>query len=242
MRQQWNERVAVDPLHYVLNRKGLHEWTMEDFLATGDENCRRFLEPLAVRYSLTLADRELLEIGCGVGRETRALAARFKHVIALDVSDAMLDQARQNVTASNVTFVRGSGVDLAVVTDGAVDFAYSVIVFQHIPDVEVQYTYLREVGRVLRPGGWFFIHLYADEDAYPVRLAKWQARAEAGELRGWSEAARRELEQERYLTSMQTAVAYDRTLAVLQEAGLTLRYDVGAHTDAWWIGGSRDGD
>jgi len=114
-----------------------------------------------------------------------------------------------------------------------------VIVFQHIPDPEIQYEYMREIGRVLRSGGWFLIHLYADEEAYPDTLRKWQRRAEAGELMGWSEAARRELADHRYLTSMQTPVNGERTMDVLAEAGLTVTFNSGAGTFAWILGGQK---
>jgi hypothetical protein len=36
-----------------------------------------------------------------------------------------------------------------------VDFAFSYIVFQHIPSRDVIYSYVREVWRLLRPGGLF---------------------------------------------------------------------------------------
>ena len=41
-----------------------------------------------------------VEVGCGPGRMTGALAERFDRVVALDVSPAMLEQARANVTAA----------------------------------------------------------------------------------------------------------------------------------------------
>ncbi|MER3453056.1 MAG: hypothetical protein C4344_05260 [Acidimicrobiia bacterium] len=37
---------------------------------------------------------------------------------------------------------------------GAFDVVYSFLVFQHIPDPAVTYAYVRDIGRVLRPGGW----------------------------------------------------------------------------------------
>ncbi|MCC6361855.1 MAG: methyltransferase domain-containing protein [Phycisphaerales bacterium] len=239
MRREWNERAQLDPMHHVLNRKGLGEWAREDFLATGDENARLYLDPFCADQGIQGARRVCLEIGCGAGRETDALAARFGRVIALDVSDDMLAVARANVTAENVTFVRGSGVDLDVVDSASAGFAYSMIVFQHIPDPEIQYTYLREVGRVLRRSGGFLLHLYADEAAYVARRAKWQARADAGELRGWSEAARRELEGNRFETSMQTAVNVGRALAVLEEVGLDVTLSRNPGTAYWLVGGRR---
>ena len=53
-----------------------------------------------------------VELGCGFGRMTDALAERFDRVLALDVSPAMLDQARKAVQASNVEFRLVSGAQL----------------------------------------------------------------------------------------------------------------------------------
>lgn len=239
MRRDWDERARLDPMHYVLNRKELGKWTREEFLATGEDNANRYLDPFCVGQGVLTARRVCLEIGCGAGRETTALAKRFAKVIALDVSDEMLAVARQNVTAENVEFVLGSGVDLGVIRSASVGFVYSMITFQHIPDAEVQYTYLREIGRVLRSGGWFLVHLYADEAQHADRLANWRERAESGELRGWSEAALRELEDNRYLTSMQTAVSVDRTLATLSDAGLEVVLSQNPGTDSWLVGGHK---
>ena len=50
-----------------------------------------------------------VEVGCGPGRMTGALAARFDHVIAVDVSPEMLARAAAEVTASNVDFRQVSG-------------------------------------------------------------------------------------------------------------------------------------
>lgn len=237
MRNEWNERATIDPLHHVLNRKKIGEWNEADFYATGDENAVKFLEPFSAAQGLDFSTMRALEIGCGAGRETDELAARFMHVTALDVSDEMLNVARQHVTAQNVLFARGNGVNLNVVPDDSVNFVYSFIVFQHIPDVEVQYTYMREIARVLRPGGWFLIHLYADETGYAQKLAAWRERAETGDLKNWDESARRELDGNRFETSMQTAVNVDKTLAVLADAGLTVVFDQGRDTAAWLVGG-----
>ena len=52
-------------------------------------------------------------------------------------------------------FYQNNGCDLAVVPPLVFDFAYSSHVFQHIPSREVIDTYVREVHRLLRPGGLF---------------------------------------------------------------------------------------
>jgi SAM-dependent methyltransferase len=94
-----------------------------------------------------------VEYGCGVGRATVALAARFQRVTALDISQPHLDQAARELAA------RGLGnVKLARVTAerlmpaGAFDFWYSRIVLQHNPP-PVILAILNVAFRRLEPGG-----------------------------------------------------------------------------------------
>jgi SAM-dependent methyltransferase len=122
------------------------------FWASGPENLDRTLEPFS--RAIGPADR-VIEIGCGIGRITRAIADRAAHVTGVDVSKEMVDRARIALAdVRNVELVVGNGLDLSGVDDASVDVAYSFIVFQHIPDPEVTCGYIEEIGRVLRPGGW----------------------------------------------------------------------------------------
>jgi ubiquinone/menaquinone biosynthesis C-methylase UbiE len=87
---------------------------------------------------------------------TRALSEVFGQVYAVDVSGEMIARAKEALAdRSNVHLFRNSGADLQVLGDVSIDFAFSYIVFQHIPDREVIYSYAREVNRLLRPGGLF---------------------------------------------------------------------------------------
>jgi ubiquinone/menaquinone biosynthesis C-methylase UbiE len=77
-------------------------------------------------------------------------------VVGVDVSGEMIRQARAlNPGLKNVEFVEGSGVDLRGIEDESFDAALSYIVFQHIPSRQIVYGYIREVLRVLKPGGCF---------------------------------------------------------------------------------------
>jgi ubiquinone/menaquinone biosynthesis C-methylase UbiE len=99
---------------------------------------------------------KVLEIGCGAGRMTRALAEVFGEVYAVDVSGEMIARAKEALAdLSNVRLFQNNGADLRVLGDIQIDFAFSYIVFQHIPGREVIYSYVREVNRLLRPGGLF---------------------------------------------------------------------------------------
>jgi SAM-dependent methyltransferase len=53
-------------------------------------------------------------------------------------------------------------MDLSIVPGGNFDFAFSTIVFQHIPSREVIENYVREVHRLLRPGALFKFQVQGD--------------------------------------------------------------------------------
>ncbi len=157
MRADWDERAKENARYYVAT--GNSEWTEEDFYASGEttinEQIRNDLEnicqgkpPRAMR---------IIEIGCGAGRLTRALAHPFGEVHAVDISAEMVRLARQAVRDEpNAYIYRNNGADLSVLPDSPpFDFAFSYVVFQHIPSRDVVENYVREVHRLLRPGALF---------------------------------------------------------------------------------------
>jgi SAM-dependent methyltransferase len=100
-----------------------------------------------------------VEVGCGPGRMTGALAARFDEVIAVDVSPAMLEHARENVKAPNVEFRLVSGDRLDGVDQSVADALVCYLVLQHLPSRRVVVSYLEEFARVLTPTGEAFVQV-----------------------------------------------------------------------------------
>ncbi len=100
-----------------------------------------------------------VEVGCGPGRMTRLLAARFDRVIAVDVSPEMLERAHRAVPDENVDFRAVDGERLDSVEDALCDALVCYLVLQHLPDRRLVTAYLREFARVLRPGGRAFVQL-----------------------------------------------------------------------------------
>jgi len=111
----------------------------------------------------------VLEIGCGAGRVTRALAKFFGEVHAVDVSGEMVRLAQQAVKEHPKAFVyQNNGKDLSAVPDIPFDFAFSSIVFQHIPSREIIENYVKEVHRLLRPGALFKFQVQGANDMDPT--------------------------------------------------------------------------
>jgi SAM-dependent methyltransferase len=148
----WDARADEDAFYFVDNRLEYRNPDVERFWADGPRLLDRILGELGVRIE---RGDEIVEIGCGIGRMTRALAARGASVRALDVSERMLELAREhNPRLSGVEWILGDGSSLRPIAGAGADACFSHVVFQHIPDPEITLGYVREMGRVLRPGGW----------------------------------------------------------------------------------------
>jgi len=95
----------------------------------------------------------VLDIGCGSGRLLRKVHDYWPeaHLSGVDPAHKMLEVARQ--LTPEARFSMGSGESLPL-EDASVDLALSTISFHHWRD---QAAGVREVARVLRPGGYFLL-------------------------------------------------------------------------------------
>ncbi|MGE3512655.1 MAG: class I SAM-dependent methyltransferase [Vicinamibacterales bacterium] len=93
----------------------------------------------------------VLEIGTGTGSLLSRLRARGYDACGVDVNAQLLDEARRWHGDLPVQQVQGTRLPFA---DGTFDIVMSFDVFEHIPDTD---AHLREVRRVLRPGGRYLI-------------------------------------------------------------------------------------
>lgn len=156
MQAAWNARAQTDAVFYVESH---HATDQEGFFDRGEERAALFLDPVLSRTRSGAGCGHVLEIGCGLGRFSRALARRFCQVTAIDVSDEMVAQAKAaNATFNNIQFHATDGETIPL-GDQSVDFAFSYEVFQHMPSHGVIRANLRELARVLKPEGRAMIHL-----------------------------------------------------------------------------------
>ena len=145
-------------------------WNDAEFYATGAAEVEAALAR-ARELGLTASGACALDFGCGAGRLTRALAARFELVEGVDIAPAMLDLARRdNPVAARCEFLLNTSPDLALFGDDEFDLVYSSVVLQHLSPGLIR-GYLAEFARVLRPGGSLVIQLPTHPRLTPRGLA-----------------------------------------------------------------------
>lgn len=100
-----------------------------------------------------------VEVGSGPGRMTKFLAERFDRVVAVDVSPAMLAQARTQVPDDRVEFRAVDGDRLDTIDDAFGDVVVCYLVLQHLPDRAVIARYFAEFARIMKPTGEAYVQL-----------------------------------------------------------------------------------
>ena len=130
----------------------------------------------AVGFEKTCGLR-VLEIGCGCGSEAERFSRAGAHYTAIDLTNAALGITRKRFQLANLEgrFVQGDAENLPF-ADGSFDLVYSHGVLHHTPDTP---RTIREVHRVLSPGGRAVVMLYyRDSFNYRVNLKmvrRWRA-------------------------------------------------------------------
>ncbi len=163
MQRDWDERARENARYYVAT--GKEDWTDEEFFASGRQTVAEEIQTdmINICQGKEPGSMRVLEIGCGAGRVTRALSELFGEVHAVDVSSEMIQRARHGLAdRANAFLYQNNGKDLSIVPPLEFDFAFSTIVFQHIPSREVIYSYVGEVNRLLRRGGLFKFQVQGD--------------------------------------------------------------------------------
>jgi SAM-dependent methyltransferase len=170
----WGEQ---DPYFGVITqpkfrRKNLTPDTLDEFFRSGQKHvdhvmvkCRQFIDP-------AFRPKRVLDFGCGVGRLLPALAAQAGptgQVLGLDISDAMLAEARSNcdrLGVKNVTLARSD--DELSEAEGDFDLVHSAIVLQHIEPARGRGLFAQLVARI-QPGGIGALHLTYAKAAFADR-------------------------------------------------------------------------
>ena len=127
------------------------QWWIDGFTNGADPEYEEQIIPLALEE---LAGRQvILDVGCGDGQISRALAAQGSHVVGIDPTQRHVDVATER--GGGPSYLLGSASELPV-PDSSQDAVVACLVFEHIDDMD---SAVSEVARVLKTGGQFSFFL-----------------------------------------------------------------------------------
>lgn len=134
------------------NRQAYNAWS-ETYDTV--QNKTRDLEAIALRASIkTFAPLDILEIGCGTGKNTGWLLTKARHLVGADFSAEMIAKAKAKITDEKVEFRQ---FDLRQEWDFAenqFDLIVCSLALEHIENIDFVFE---QAHRVLRENGLFYI-------------------------------------------------------------------------------------
>ncbi len=161
----------------------LPDWYYDEFIQVGTdytdkEEIRRYdrkmqkirnindeIQTMRTLIGLQTEDR-LLEIGCGTGEFSIELSRHCKQVVALDVSEGMLEFAREKAKSrnrNNIQFIKGSFLTFES-DDGPFDALVTQLALHHLPDFW-KLIALKRINSMLKVSGRFYLRdvIYSSE-------------------------------------------------------------------------------
>ncbi len=208
MRDDWDRRSLDNARHFIAD--GRPDWSDDEFYASGEATAAADILTDMTNICQGRDPRQMrvLELGCGAGRVTRALAAIFGEVHGIDISAEMVKRARAALRDCPRAFVHQSdGMTLDVLGDLRFDFAYSCCVFHHIASYDVIRGYVRDVGARLAPGALFKF-----------------------EVQGYTA-----LQTSPGDTWLGVPFSEDQARRMAEDCGFEMRYAVGAGQERFWL-------
>jgi ubiquinone/menaquinone biosynthesis C-methylase UbiE len=118
-----------------------------DCVDRGDRNREFLLDAVMLKLTGDLNGKTVLDVGCGEGRFCRMMSARGAKTFGLDPTTELVSAAQDR--HSEGTYLEGWAEDLPF-EDKTFDLVTCYLVLIDIPDYR---SAIREMGRVLRPGG-----------------------------------------------------------------------------------------
>jgi SAM-dependent methyltransferase len=169
-KRDWEELAALDSKWAIVSdpRKRGKGWEEKEFFETGRNDVKRAIKRIEESGG-KLKPGSALDFGCGIGRLSAALSGHFKRVIGVDASSGMIREAKKlHKSNKRLEFLHNPRDDLLIFDNKSLDLVYSEITLQHIPDVELIESFIKEFVRVLKPKGILYFQLPSRQEYSPM--------------------------------------------------------------------------
>jgi ubiquinone/menaquinone biosynthesis C-methylase UbiE len=134
------------------NKEAYNNWA---FTYDTAENKTRDIEATALKNIFEHSDfKNILEIGCGTGKNTEWLLTKTHNLTGVDFSEAMLNKAKEKIKSGNVTFKK---IDIRKeweFEDNSFDLITCSLILEHIEDMDFVF---RQASMKLTKNGLFYI-------------------------------------------------------------------------------------
>ncbi len=151
----WSPTTLLDAkfgLIYVdtFTRKILDEEELEKLWDnTTERDTEKILNGMSISKTSTVMD-----VGCGIGRIMKPMSQKVKKVVGVDVSGKMIGFAKEYLKGiNNIELFVNDGNSFPEIQSESIDFVYSMTTFQHMSLKGVIENNIKEISRVLKPGG-----------------------------------------------------------------------------------------
>jgi SAM-dependent methyltransferase len=148
----------IDHAEHVLRTREAYDRLADVWSQTTDDGpWNGHLERPALRSLIPsdLAEATVLDAGCGSGAQAEWLLGRGADVVGVDLSAAMVEQAKQRCAGRGRFFVADLGAPLPL-DPRSVDGVTCSLALHYLRDWAVA---LGSFARMLRPGGWVVLSL-----------------------------------------------------------------------------------
>jgi 2-polyprenyl-3-methyl-5-hydroxy-6-metoxy-1,4-benzoquinol methylase len=230
LKKVWEGRASEDAMYYIDT-----DVTNQDanaFFENGKKDVATYVDPFLSKYKLDASTLSCVDLGCGMGRLSRALGTRFKTVHGFDISEEMIQKAKAQLLPEEkyIHYNLTSGDGFGTLDQESIGFLFTFIVLQHVPSETIVYNYLKDLQRILKPDGHALMQVNGIRRSFYQRLQFRIAKSQKIPL-----LKRKVILKMDPHSTMGVTFTKERISALISKAGLKTLAITGVGTQHMWL-------